>query len=72
VIDELTDLRLILDTPPDRAKAWLIRRHIAVGRSMEQATRRVEDNDLPNTQLVQKRSRHADRVVRWPDSAYAD
>lgn len=69
-IDDLADPRMFLETPPDHARNWLIRRHIAVGRSMAEAITRVEENDAVNAKLVLERSRHADRVVCWPDSAY--
>ncbi|MEM9021554.1 MAG: hypothetical protein AAGC44_13405 [Planctomycetota bacterium] len=70
-IDELADLRLWLETPAEKARAWLIRRHISVGRSLEQAVRRVEENDAMNADLVLEKSRHADKLARWPDSSFA-
>lgn len=70
VIDELADLRLFLETPPDHARTWLIRRHITVGRSMAEAVKRIDENDAVNAKLVLERSRHADKVLRWPESAY--
>lgn len=67
-IDDTADVRWLLDTPAAQAKAWLIRRHIATGRSIEEANHRYDTNDLVNTRLIQDRGRHGDRVLRWPES----
>ncbi|MFI4860447.1 MAG: nucleoside/nucleotide kinase family protein [Phycisphaerales bacterium JB063] len=65
-IDDLAAMRWYLDTPAEQAEAWLIRRHIATGRSIEEAQRRVANNDRLNAELVTQHSRHADRVLVWP------
>lgn len=65
-IDELAKVRWFLDTPPKQAEAWLVRRHMATGRSIEEAHQRVAENDRLNTELVNRHSRHADRVLNWP------
>ncbi|MEM9416608.1 MAG: nucleoside/nucleotide kinase family protein [Planctomycetota bacterium] len=67
-IDDLAAARWFLDTPSKQAEAWLVRRHIATGRSIEEAQRRVAHNDRLNAELVSQRSRHADRILRWPDT----
>jgi len=67
-IDDFACFRWMLDTPAVQSQAWLIRRHIATGKSIEQAHRHYEQIDLPNTQLIQARSRHGDRVLNWPDT----
>jgi pantothenate kinase len=68
-IDELASVRWYLETPAKQAEAWLVRRHMAVGRSIEEAHQRVAENDLLNAQRVNQHSRHADRVLQWPASA---
>jgi len=65
-IDDFASMRWFLDTPTQQAEAWLVRRHIAVGRSIEEAQTRVAHNDRLNAELVTQRSRHADRVLCWP------
>ena len=54
-----------LDTPLETAREWLMRRHVAVGRSTEEAEQRYA-NDLANTHMVLRNSRRADRIVDWP------
>ncbi|XAL99489.1 hypothetical protein OT109_18155 [Phycisphaeraceae bacterium D3-23] len=66
-IDDLAAARWFLDTPTKQAEAWLVRRHIATGRSIEEAQQRVAQNDRLNAELVTQRSRHADRVLCWPE-----
>lgn len=65
-IDGLASVRWLLDTPAKQAEAWLVRRHMATGRSIEEAHQRVAQNDRLNAELVHQRSRHADRVLSWP------
>lgn len=66
-VDDLAAARWYLDTQPEQAEAWLVRRHIATGRSIEEAQQRVAQNDRLNAKLVTQHSRHADRVLRWPE-----
>ncbi|MGB0768485.1 MAG: nucleoside/nucleotide kinase family protein [Phycisphaeraceae bacterium] len=66
-IDELSDLRVWIDIPADRAKQQAIRRHIRFGRSPQEAKLWYETNDRHNAEFINQRSRHADLIVRWPD-----
>lgn len=65
-IDQLADLRVWIDIPPDRAKRQTIQRHIRFGRTPQEAKLWYETNDQLNTDLITQRSRHADLIVRWP------
>ncbi|EXJ61552.1 hypothetical protein A1O7_01980 [Cladophialophora yegresii CBS 114405] len=53
-IAEQVDERWFVDTPPDVAKERLIARHLRAGieSTRDLAARRVEDNDLPNAELI--------------------
>jgi len=66
-IDALADVRVMIDTPIEQAKQWVINRHKSFGRSPQQAKLWYETNDLLNTQYIHAHSRHADRIARWPD-----
>ena len=65
-VDDLASVKWLLNVPVEQARAWLIRRHIATGRSIEEAQLKYDTNDKPNTQLVLDRGRHGDRVLTWP------
>lgn len=55
-IDEIC-ARWFVDVPPHVAKQRLIKRHIEAGiePSIEMAEARVEDNDLPNGNLIRSK-----------------
>jgi pantothenate kinase len=52
-----------LDCSVDDAMARVTRRHVAVGRSAEEARRKVDGNDRPNGELVCSRKGVADVLV---------
>ena len=58
---------MLIDTPTEQAKQWVIKRHIAFGRTSQEAKHWYETNDLLNVRHIQQHSRHADRIARWPD-----
>jgi pantothenate kinase len=59
-----------VETPLDQARRWLIERHVAGGRRLDDAQRHYERNDLPNSHLVIARRRAPDAVLHL--SAWAD
>ena len=65
-IGPLCDLTVLIDTPIDHARRWIIERHMRFGRSPEAAEHWYETNDKLNTLHVQQHSLHADRIARWP------
>ncbi len=65
--DMFFDLRWHIACPPDVARARVIARHVSTGSSVEQATRRADENDVPNGALVEAetaRGGWATRVVQ--------
>ncbi|KAK8093348.1 hypothetical protein PG997_000033 [Apiospora hydei] len=56
-IAELVDERWFVDVPPEIAKERLVLRHLAAGieTSREAAAHRVEENDLPNGDLIRSK-----------------
>ncbi len=62
---EVFDETWWLDTPPAAAQRWTIQRHIAVGRTPEQARQKYDHNDGPNSELVRNHRRTPDRIVAW-------
>jgi pantothenate kinase len=66
-VGDLCDLTVWIDTPMERAKKWIIERHMRFGRSPEAAEYWYETNDKLNAQHVLARSLHADRIARWPE-----
>jgi pantothenate kinase len=60
----LFDLSVSIDEPRDVLEQRLIARWLGFGLSAESARRRVMENDLPNVDLVNGRSRPADIVLR--------
>lgn len=52
-----------IDTPLKTVKEQLLRRHIAGGASRDEAERKVESVDLPNTALVKKTYSLADKII---------
>lgn len=56
-----------IDLPAGRARAWLKRRDLGVGRSAAQAEAKYQDNDRLNTQWVLAHRAAADVQVRWPE-----
>jgi pantothenate kinase len=67
-IDELADLRVWIDIPAERAKRQTIQRHIKFGRTPQEAKLWYEINDQLNADFIAQRSRHADFIVRWPET----
>lgn len=65
-IDELADVTVLIDTPAEQAKQWIIKRHIAFGRTPQEAKHWYETNDQLNTEHIHRHSRHADHIARWP------
>lgn len=66
-IGPMADLTVLIDTPADQARQWIVERHIRFGRAQQQAEHWYESNDKLNTEHVQRHSLHADRIARWPD-----
>ncbi len=56
-----------LDTPREITMKRLVQRHIDGGRNLEQALKKVEGTDLPNTSLIEKTRTYADKIVRLSD-----
>lgn len=57
-----------LHTDPQVAKRWLIGRHVQGGRSAQEAHKRYENNDGPNTYEILSNSREPDLIFSWPES----
>jgi pantothenate kinase len=56
----------LLQVPLNVAMQRLVARHVAGGRSHEDALAHCRRNDEPNAALVLNQSRRADRVLVWP------
>jgi pantothenate kinase len=52
-LKELFDARWYVDCPSEVARARVISRHLSTGNTVEDATRRADENDVPNGALVQ-------------------
>jgi pantothenate kinase len=57
-----------LDAPREITEKRLVQRHMDGGRNLEQALKKVEETDLPNTSLVERTRICADKVVKLHDS----
>lgn len=67
-IDELADLRVWIDIRADLARQRTIKRHIQFGKTPQEAKHWYETNDQLNAQMIMQQSRHADVIVRWPET----
>lgn len=56
-----------LHTDPDKAQRWMIGRHVQGGRTQEEARKRYDHNDGPNTYHILTHSREPDLVLSWPE-----
>jgi pantothenate kinase len=54
-----------LQTPPDRAREWILQRHIRGGKPEEAAEQHYNRVDRENTALVIGRMRQPDLVLKW-------
>jgi len=52
-----------LDTPRDVIKARLVKRHMGIGRTEEQAISKVEESDLPNADIIEASRSLADQIL---------
>jgi pantothenate kinase len=68
-LGHLLDQCWFLHTDPQTACRWLINRHIQGGRSAQEAQRRYDHNDGPNTYEILSASREPDQVYSWPQPA---
>ncbi len=59
----LWDLSVALDVPPDELRSRLIQRWLSLGLSRAAATRRAEQNDIPNARRVAARQLAADLTL---------
>jgi len=59
----LLDAVWYIDAQREVLRRRLLERQLAAGRSEEDAVRRVDGSDLPNTELVEQSRALADRVV---------
>lgn len=50
------------------ARARVIARHVSTGNTLEQATRRADENDVPNGQLVEAETRRTGWATRIVES----
>jgi len=66
-VGDLCEMTVWIDTPMQRAKQWIIERHMRFGRSPEAAEHWYATNDKLNAQHVLAHSLHADRIARWPE-----
>ncbi len=65
-VPALLDAIWYLDVPPSVARQRLLARHLAGGRSLAEAERRIAANDAPNAALIRAVSARADRRVTAP------
>lgn len=65
-IAALFEVRIFVDTPPERAKRWIIARHIEGGLISEEAEEKYESNDKPNSELILPCKQTADIVYETP------
>jgi pantothenate kinase len=66
-IRPLLDEIWYLDPEPERRRAGLIARHVAFGKTDEQARRWVSESDDRNAELVAAGRERADLLVGWGD-----
>ena len=66
-LEHLLDACWFLHTDPDLARRWLIGRHVQHGRSAQEAIKRYEHNDGPNSYQILTSSRQPEKVIRWPE-----
>lgn len=71
-LEHLLDACWFLHTDPDVARRWLIGRHVQHGRSEQEAKRRYEHNDGPNSYQILSSSREPAKVIRWPQIVEPD
>lgn len=55
-LKELFDARWYVDCPTEVARARVIARHRSTDNTLEQATRRADENDVSNGALVQEQT----------------
>lgn len=68
-LKHILDQCWFLHTDPTIAQRWLISRHVQGGRSAQEAQRRYDHNDGPNTYEILSGSREPDLVLSWPEAA---
>jgi pantothenate kinase len=64
-IAALFDVKIYVDTPPEKAREWILRRHMDGGLISEEAEEKYERNDKPNSDIVAS-SRHAADIIFEP------
>jgi len=57
-----------LDAPREITEKRLVQRHMDGGRNLDQAIKKVEETDLPNTSLIEKTRIYADKIVKLSDA----
>lgn len=53
-----------LDVPREITEKRLIQRHMDGGRNQEQAIKKVEETDFPNTSLIERTHIYADKIIK--------
>lgn len=61
-IAALFDVKVFVDTPADKAKQWVIDRHIAGGLTPEEAAAKYKRNDKPNSEIIAAAMQQADII----------
>jgi pantothenate kinase len=51
-IASLFDVKIFVDTSPEKAREWILRRHMDGGLISEEAEEKYERNDKPNSEIV--------------------
>lgn len=64
----LFDERWLITCDPAVARARVIARHVGTGNTVEQATRRADENDVPNGALVEAETRRTGWATRVVES----
>lgn len=67
-LKKLFDERWFITCAPDVARARVIARHVSTGNTLEQATRRVDENDTPNGLFVEAETRRTGWATRVIES----
>ena len=65
-IAALFDVKIFVDTPPERARKWIIARHIEGGLISEEAEEKYETNDKPNADLILPARNSVDIIFETP------
>jgi len=66
-LPQLFDLKIFLDTPGAKIISGLMARHMANGKSMDEAKAWIKKVDLPNAQLIMESKSRADVLIRRND-----